>query len=385
MGISGNLKTMSLPDIFQWLHIGGKTGTLSVEHDGIAKKIFFDNGSIVSSYSNSPREYFGQFLLNLGKITEEQLQAAMEEQVKSGVLIGRIFVNEGLVTEAEVKQVLTYKAEETIYDLFLWPEGGFKFSDGERQQGAQVTISLTVDKITFEGIRRVDEWRRIRKVFPSGNVVMRLVPEKIPSDLRGDPMAARVLALVARRRTILDVGLETRSSEFQISKTLYDWYSQGFLLIDEIRQEVVAAPPPPKLAVADDATLRAREFQALIESAQSHRANREFDDALKAVTRALELDPRSDRATTLRTDLAEEYHRYLDAYFGGGQKIPVLNVSLQELMTKRTDFTPEEGFIVSRINGIWNVQSIIKVSPIPEFHALRILKRLEQERIISLK
>src|SRR5262245_5280734 len=144
MGIAGNLKTMSLADIFQWLHIGTKTGNLAIEHAAIVKKVFFDGGNIVSSFSNDPREFFGQFLINLGMITEEQLQWAMDRQLESGILIGKIFVDHGLLTEEDVRRVLTVKSEETIYDLFLWPEGNFKFTDGEKLVGSQVGISLTV-------------------------------------------------------------------------------------------------------------------------------------------------------------------------------------------------------------------------------------------------
>ena len=382
MGISGNLNTMSLADILQWLHIGAKTGTLTIEKESIVKKVFFTAGQVVSSFSNDPREYFGQFLINLGMVSEEQLQDAMEEQGRSGTLIGRIFVDEGLVTEDEVRKILTYKAEETIYDLFLWPEGSFEFTDGDGLAGPQVTISLTVDKITFEGIRRVDEWRRIREVFPSGNVVMKLDPAKVPDQLRGDHLSARILALVSRKRTISEIGLETRSSEFQISKTLYDWYSQGFLQIAEIRAE------PPRQATQELEVIATEEVDEVAEElkrAQELTENRQFEDALRATARVLQSEPGHTEATNLRNKIGVAYHKYLQAYFGGGTKIPSLNVSLQELMTKRTDFSPEEGFIVSRINGSWNVQAIAKVSPIPEFHALRILKRLEEEGIISVK
>ncbi|MFN7971921.1 MAG: DUF4388 domain-containing protein [Acidobacteriota bacterium] len=386
MGISGNLKTMPLPDILQWLQIGNKTGTLSIEHGWIVKKIYFEVGRIVSSYSNNPLEYFGQFLLNLGKITEDQLRAAMIKQAKSGILIGKIFVDEGLVTETEVREILVFKTEETIYDLFLWTEGVFKFIDDERLEGAQIGMTLTVNKITFEGVHRVDEWKRIRGAFPSGNVVLKAT-DALPQEFRTEPITSKIIGLIAKRRTILEIGLETRNSEFNISKVLYDWFREGYLVIDEVREDPLRPPTssaPPGAAEVDDEMLRAREVASLLEKARTHRGYRLFEDALKVVSRALELDPRNEGALTLRGQITDEYRDYLDGYFGKGQKVPRLNVSLQELMSNRTDFTPEEGFIVSRINGQWNVQAIVRVSPIPEFHALRIIKRLEQEKIISV-
>jgi hypothetical protein len=77
-GLNGNLKTMSLADFLQWAGSGRKVGTLRLRSDALEKKIYFQDGAIIGSSSNDPREYLGQFMLSEGIITEQQLKDAFD-------------------------------------------------------------------------------------------------------------------------------------------------------------------------------------------------------------------------------------------------------------------------------------------------------------------
>src|SRR3954453_16584654 len=83
MGIVGNLRTMQLEELLQWLSQSKKSGTLEIVHGKIEKKIFFKDGLILSSASNKPAEYLGHFLMSHGLINENQLSRAIELQEKT--------------------------------------------------------------------------------------------------------------------------------------------------------------------------------------------------------------------------------------------------------------------------------------------------------------
>ena len=63
--------------------------------------------------------------------------------------------------------------------------------------------------------------------------------------------------------------------------------------------------------------------------------------------------------------------------------IPVLGKPMEELMN--FPFTPPEAFIVSRINGIWDVRSIARISPFPEAEVTRIFHKLLKSGVITFK
>ena len=49
------------------------------------------------------------------------------------------------------------------------------------------------------------------------------------------------------------------------------------------------------------------------------------------------------------------------------------------------NFTPNEGFMLSRINGTWDIGSLIKISPIREADALMIFYKLLKDGIIAFQ
>src|SRR5207249_4294476 len=73
MGVIGNLQSMLPGDLLQWLSLGQKNGTLLLRNKAVEKKIFFKNGRVISSASNDPREYLGQFLMSHGYLSEPEL------------------------------------------------------------------------------------------------------------------------------------------------------------------------------------------------------------------------------------------------------------------------------------------------------------------------
>jgi hypothetical protein len=81
-GLSGNLGTMTLPDVLQWASRGQKSGTLALTSGSVTKKIYLKSGVIVGSSSNDPRDYLGQVLLSEGLINERQLKEAMDLQAR---------------------------------------------------------------------------------------------------------------------------------------------------------------------------------------------------------------------------------------------------------------------------------------------------------------
>jgi hypothetical protein len=64
-------------------------------------------------------------------------------------------------------------------------------------------------------------------------------------------------------------------------------------------------------------------------------------------------------------------------------KVPALTISISAL--KDLKLTSQEAFIVTRINGRWDVRSIVMICPISEVETLRALSRFADENIITLK
>jgi len=200
MGIVGNLRTMQLEELLQWLSQSKKNGTLQINNGKIEKKVFFKEGRIISSASTNPEEYLGHFLVSHGHINEVELAKAIELQEQTAMLLGKILVTTGAIAEKDLHRLLRLKAEESIYDIFSWSEGEFRFLDDVLPERVMVPMDLDVTAIVLEGVQRVDEWRRIRKIIPSGEAIPVAVAELDGAHL--GPGARQILELVDDERTV---------------------------------------------------------------------------------------------------------------------------------------------------------------------------------------
>jgi hypothetical protein len=367
MSLRGDLQTMGLPDVLQWITAGRKSGTLHIERGSVQKRIIVSDGNIFSSWSNDPRESLGQFLIRLNLVTEEQLFKALLAQEEQSALLGSILLGQGVLAEYDLKQALKAKAEETLYDLFLWPSGQFEFHEGEVPVDIRVTYETPVTPVILEGIRRVDERKRIEAVFPSMATTFR-VTDADTGNLA--EVETQILSLVRDQRTISEMSLEIRRSEFATAVLLFDLHSRGLVEVDQARAE--ASPTDPVGAI-----------QALLALAYQRLQEKRFDAARKAYEDVLALDRLNQNAKKglIATQEARRNQRSRQSI--DRTKTPILAVDLASLTRETLD--PQEGFVLSRVNGEWDVQSILKLCPMGEDAAMLIFGRLLEREIIRLE
>jgi hypothetical protein len=371
IGLTGNLKTMALPDLLQWTSLGKKTGSLVLRNESLSKKVFFKAGIIVGSATNDPAEYLGQILISESIITEQQLKDAIDQQLRSRVMLGRILVQQELVTEAKVAEILRRKAQETIYSLFLWSEAEFEFIEEELAPGQQVLVSIGVDEVLMEGLRRFDTSKQIRKVFPDNEVVLCRTRKALPREIAARNFPSRLYGLVDGRRTLADVILESHSPEFNVCQVLHAMVQRGYLSVRR-----------PEDGPAGQ---RTGNTQAVVEIIAAARELIKMDDA-EAALALLEKAGDAVRANAEVRALVQVAERYFVErayrhYLPPG-RIPRLKMPLEELVSQ--NLSPQEMFLASRVNGCWDLQSIMTISPLREVDALRALKKLREKGIIEL-
>ncbi len=370
-GLRGNFQTMPLPDLLQWIGTARHSGILTLEKGPVSKRIFFREGAIVSSSSNDPQEFLGQFLLRHRLITEDQLRSAMDLQKKVGKLLGRVLLDEGAINEGDLTRLLKRKAEETIYSLFLWENGEFRFEVGDTGEGEAVSISLQVADVLLEGARRYDTAQRIRQDFPNDRVILKKTDKTPAKEEFTHPMVVKLYELVDGSRSIADICLELHAPEFPVSWALHKMFEGGFLVTGK------------DSATRGQIPTRTESLIVLVEQAKGMIEKGNFELALVLLkqihdeaTQNLEVPYLIRQAEAGFVERA--YMHYLPP-----KKIPVLTKPLESLTTEQ--LTPEEGFLVSRMTGTWNIESIVSVSPLREVDVLLTLKRLREAGILELQ
>lgn len=377
MSIAGNLNTMQLADLLQWLSHGSKTGTLVIDNGEIEKRIYFRTGRIYSSSSTDPKEYLGHFLVSHGLITEIELAKAIEMQESNKMLLGKILVTIGAVSEPDLQRLLRLKAEESIYDIFSWHEAEFRFVDSQLPTSNLIPIDLDISAIILEGARRADEWRRIRDTIPSLQGIPVLVEQLTDPGI--DAGALQILALINDDRTIEEICLQTHSSEYRVCKMIFEQVRRGRVKIVKPRGAAPATAAAAKQGAGDGEGVSAA---ALIKGAEKHLGKKDYQAALRHLRAARSLDPDS-REVGKAVEAAEA--RIREAVEQAGvrlESVPKLNVDINNVT--HLDITPQEGFILTRINGQYDLKSILKISPMQQLDGLLVFWRLANAGHIRL-
>jgi len=388
MGIVGNLKTMQLEELLQWLSQSKKNGTLQINNGKVEKKIFFKDGRIISSSSTNPEEYLGHFLVSHGLINELELTKAIELQEQTHMLLGKILVTTGAIEEKALHRLLRLKAEESIYNIFSWGEGEFRFLDDSLPEGALVPMNLDVTAIVLEGVQRVDEWRRIRKVIPTAEAIPVAVTELDGAEL--DPGARQILELINDERTVEEIQLQTHSSEYHVCRVLFEQYQQGRVKIIKPRWktrsgEVMLAVPlaAPPAAAATPASSEPLGAPSLLKAAQSYMQQRNYEQALRHLRAAKSLEPESKEVQEAMQKGEKTMREELERAGVTLTSVPKLAISMEQLTTVK--ISPQEGFMLTRINGSYDIQSIVKITPMPQLDALLVFWKLHQAGHIKLE
>lgn len=272
MPIEGPLKELSIQDVLQMLDLSQKTGYLIVRSQRMMDEavVHVLNGELVFASRRRSMRLLGQQLLREGKLTEKELDRALELQRRDPKQrLGAILLELGSVDRRELDRQLRFQIEETIYDLLAWNEGYFRFEETDETPDSPVRVR--VDSLLMEGARRIDEWTRLEARVASPDAVPALAApdgDRGLIDLR--PEEWEVLAEIDGERDLRFIASDLGRSAFDVAKIVYGLASMNVVTVRDRPLETQEKGLDPmldelELMLADGALetaeRRARELQ----------------------------------------------------------------------------------------------------------------------------
>ncbi len=370
MSLSGNLNTMSLPDLLQWLSGALKTGTLEVRQGPHVKKIQFRQGEIWSSSSNDPTEYLGQFLLSHRIISEEDLQQSMEMQTETGMMLGRILLDQKKLTEEDLQRYLSLKAEETIFSIFLWEDARFEFEDGLAEDERFVPLRLCINDILLKGLSRYDELQHIKKIFGTFATVVGRTATSPGPEFLSSPRRSAIWERIDGLRSISEIALELHTSDFLACEAIH-------LLLQMKHVEIVRRV---SFAELDEEVVT--KVEDPVAEARRQLRDGNLEEALDVVDSASR-EVQAEALAELHEEAQAAFLEYSYREELPPDKVPYLLRPVESLTEENLD--PQEGFLLTRINGTWDVRAVVTVAPFSELEVIRSLRSLLAREIIGLR
>jgi hypothetical protein len=232
MALVGNIRDFGLSDFLYLVDRGYKTGCLHLSRGDASASLYFDKGKLVTAAQRNGSARVTDLLIRKGKLTEQQAQHA-KQALNGGGSLAQTLLDLNYISRDDMQRTLQQHIEESVYGLFGWPDGEFRFEPGQRPAPDDpiVPTPLSVENLIMEGVRRIDEWGRIKDRIPSTDLIVKFVEQ--PGDkAKGVQLSTeewRVFARINGRQTLAEIAQKTNLSDFDVCRIVYGFLTAGLV------------------------------------------------------------------------------------------------------------------------------------------------------------
>lgn len=240
MALKGNLRDFSTTQLLNLINLARKTGTLTIEGEEAAEMAFRE-GKLIYAAMGKNGSNLALVLQRAGKLTDKQVHI-IETRAKgtSDKQLGHLLIQAGYVTQSDIIQSVRQHVLDTVYKLFTWADGLFRFDANKLPPPDRITIPIDLESVIMEGSRRLKEWERLRDEIPQLDVSLRFT-ERPDARLRNINLTVeewRVVSFINPRNTIRQIARANNLSDFQVRRIVYGLLQAG--LVEFVR------PPRPE-------------------------------------------------------------------------------------------------------------------------------------------
>jgi hypothetical protein len=364
MSIRGALSTMPAEDVLEWVGRRRLAAPVTFERRGLIRSLVIEDGVVVWASSNRREDQLGSILVRSGHVAERALADALETRAETGVPLGKVLLMSGLIGELDLVEILATKIRETVSDVLTWTEGGFDVVPRAQPPATGVSAQLSIDICLTVGRRRLARLNEIMGVLGADDVTFYVPPSATPPAVDEGAVVdlARAWTLAGDRRTASEIAAAFSGERYATFDGLARMVDDGRLVID--RRQRTRTNSAVELAAGARGRLR-----------QGDRAG-----ALAMATQALHQDP-SD-AEVRRTFVASERARVAEV----AKALLARHRTPRRIREPTEDLglTDIEAELAARVDGRWDLLSLVRAAGVREADAILAFARLAELGVVEL-
>jgi hypothetical protein len=251
MSLSGNLEDVSVADALQFIHLGGRTGTLTLINGEINAGIGFHQGRIVNAWSPGTKR-LGDLLVDDGAIDRSTLASALREQEQEQPRrsLGQILIADHGLSEERMYRAVEQQIEKTVYDLVTWKSGTFHFALDDLRPIDDISVypgdivgrlHLDTQMVLLDALRLFDEKNRNAAEEEPAEAATARIPlpksMKTPTPVSVKPAPAAPVPQAKPR-------LQVISADRSLSDRLASAMAPGEAVVVRLTLRDAGMPPP---------------------------------------------------------------------------------------------------------------------------------------------
>lgn len=277
--LAGRADFISMDELLQLLASGKHTGRLALHSPHSVLDLYFKNGLIAFVDPHSFNQRLIQTEGRLSKwreIPQDVLNRANERRATENIPVLLGLRDLGFFKDEELRFHLRNIGIELVYNhLQEGKRCAFSYEAMEELPDFVEgnLCSIPVMPLLLEGHKRIDEWRRIRRVFPNLDDAIQPTGDMFQAiaELPLDVIAIKALTLVTGANSFRDIADATGLNNFDLGMMLVGFARQGILVPpggkDSLFDENVSSEEA--MQAASDALDAAEAFESIPETLNS--------------------------------------------------------------------------------------------------------------------
>lgn len=321
--LTGDLSTMALADVLQWVDATRGRATVRVERGpGMSAWLVASDRTVVAA---SPP-------LVQGQLASDGTPEAPGPGLRAAT-------------------------REALLDLFLWQDGRFELREGVQAPGPAVELEMPLQFLVMEGLRLLDEHPRLEKTYPDDKARV-AATDREPPEL--DTVGAAIHRLAQRAPALGEARLLLGLSRPALLRHVDELRARGLV-------EVEGIPHGPDVG-AD-----------LIEQAQVLLRERQFAEAAHVFRTLLASDPSDTRAKRLLQEAERLEVEAAYELFSPTDVVTVVGDRAQHRLSS-ADLA-----VLDCLTRPRSVAVLVLVSPLREVETLKSLERLLSKGVVAVE
>jgi len=227
--LAGDLAIVSIADVLLLLQDRGYTGSVNLSHGRARMDIYLNQGRVDFAGAQGVADEFllGRFLVSGAHLSQETLAKVIDDRRRDDnkELLGAYLCSRGLLASTGLHKAMAKQTAALVFESLRWGSGRFNFRPLTElpAQAREAALSLPVDGLILEGLRRVEEWRVIEQEIGDFDMTFVRNEDKLASFGRGQLLReeAAIADLVNGRNTVRDVIQISKMGSYDVTQVLF--------------------------------------------------------------------------------------------------------------------------------------------------------------------
>jgi hypothetical protein len=226
MAIIGTLSDFSLPELFQFLEQGQKTGELTLtETSNLASEtsqhhIWFRQGRIVAASDRTDHKGLLHLMQQRGWVQDRVVSLLTNEHLKETPL-GIYMKSQGLLEADKLKLLFYVQVMQQVCKLFTLKEAEFSFTARPPLPMIEMTgLSSPGTEVTLAGLRALKDWSSLEDKLPAPNSALTSVIKGKP-ELRLNQNEWQVWEYTDGDSSLEDIAEQLQLSVIQVQQIAF--------------------------------------------------------------------------------------------------------------------------------------------------------------------